>query len=228
MSRYLTDNTELKCVDRPITLKPKEVINSNETLCPTCGGIGFMLQDDKWLVPCKNCNNGIVPKCKYCGEPMLLNKPNGYTYKCSNPNCDYDKLEAIEYKNKQDENELNRFNKAIQYTFDNVPKDSIEFMYSDSYGYNEGFFNEIEELEDYCYDEDIAMPKYVWCTKPIRFSLDGWDLVERALEDSYEDASDNVDGDELKELQNACDKFCKNHKGFLDSYDIDYRKCVLL
>lgn len=28
--------------------------------------------------------------------------------------------------------------------------------------------------------------------------------------------------------KNVCDKFCENHKGCLDSYDIDYRKCVLL
>jgi hypothetical protein len=217
--------SELVKITKPITMMPHNPKDNNETICPVCGGIGWLNEDDKWIVKCEHCNNGIVPKCVYCGQPMKLEK---YSWTCINPNCDCEKINAKIYEDQKIEEEKNRYNKAIHYTINNVPKESSEMFYSDEYSYNEGFFDDIDELIDCCKDNDAEIPNYIWCTKRILFQLDATDFIDNALEDSYEDAYEHVDKKELDKLQIACDEFVKAHHGFLDTYDIDYSKCVEL
>ena len=57
-------------------------------------------------------------------------------------------------------------------------------------------------------------------------SYDVWDAVESMLEESYEDASDNVNKSELEKLQLAIDTFIANHNGCLDHFEIDYNVVI--
>ena len=90
-------------------------------------------------------------------------------------------------------------------------------VYSELYPHNEGFMTDIE-------DEDIEEYgiKYVYGTKLISPSYDAWNMVESMLEESFEDAEDHVDEEELNKLQLAIDTFIKNHNGCLDHFEVDY------
>ena len=213
------------CVGRKIELH-SHIAKDSECVCEYCKGIGFVIRDDKWLEECTKCEHGIVPKCEYCGKPRYKKIRYGSFQECENWVCQSKKTQ--DKAEKQIQNELSQFNKAIKWNWDNVPKDKIEFLYHDYYGYNDGYFSDIDELEDYCKDNDIEMPKYVYCTTPIEFSLDAWDLIESRLEEAYEGAEDNVKEDALLEFQEHCNEFVKKQNGRLDSYCVDYKNVVLL
>ena len=111
---------------------------------------------------------------------------------------------------------MDRYNNATKYTFKSAPKESIEYVYNEKYPHNEGYFD-YDEGDDLEYDI-----KYVYGTRRVSPSYDVWDAVESMLEESYEDASDNVDKNELEKLQSAFDTFIKNHNGCLDHFEVDY------
>lgn len=110
---------------------------------------------------------------------------------------------------------------------DNVPRESCEYFFSDSYGYDNGYFDDIDSLEDYCKDNDVEMPKYIWGTYKKELSMDAESIVSNQLEEWYEDAFDSVDGNELSLLQAVLDDFCKNC-GVGCCYEVDYKVCVVL
>lgn len=203
-------------LNKKIELKP-HTPKSDECTCPICQGIGYVLADEKYLNQCHNCyGRGVVPKCKYCGEPMIK-KRHCYPFECDNEDCiEKEKLEREE-KIKQDE--INRYNKATKYTFETCPKEYIGMLYSEEYGYNEGYFTDIDELEDYCDSEDIEIPKYVYGTYKQEFSLgDASDLINDKLEESFEDSYTYIVDDDIKELQKAFDKFDSEYKDALATY----------
>ena len=163
-------------------------------------------------------------KCDVCGR--------GFTNKIYADNCCKPKLcedcgveipknhyyvVCDDCRNKrEDKKELERYNKATKYTFENVPKESIEYVYNEKYSHNEGYFD-YDEGDDLEYDI-----KYVYGTKRVSPSYDVWDAIESMLEESYEDASDNINKEELEKLQQAFNTFIKNHNGCLDHFEVDY------
>ena len=200
-----------KINNQKFTILPKTP-KENEALCPHCGGTGWMIDKERGILEkCPKCYNGIIKLCECCGSPL-----DRYGQ------CKEEKCKML----KEQEKELERYRKAKHYTLETVPKESVCMLYSDSYGYNEGYFTEIEDLEDYCDSEYTCKPSYVWGTVAIPFELNAYDIVQRALEDSYEDAFDNVDNEALKDLQDAMDKFAKAHSDILTTYYIDYSVCI--
>ena len=166
----------------------------------------------------------IAYKCSNCGQAYL---DKSFADKCCEPKlCEDCGVElpknhhyvvCDECGNKREEKrELDRYNKATKYTFESAPKESIEYVYNEKYPYNEGYFD-YDEGDNLEYDI-----KYVYGTKRISPSYDAWDVVESMLEESYEDATDNVDNKELEKLQLAIDTFIKNHNGCLDHFEVDY------
>lgn len=207
-----------KINNQKFTILPKTP-KENETLCPHCGGTGWMIDIERGLLEnCGHCHGGIIKLCEYCGNPL-----NSYG-QCKDERCKTNREK--ERVLKQQEKELERCRKAKHYTLETVPKESVGMLYSDSYGYNEGYFGEIDELEDYCDSEEITTPTYVWGAKAIPFGLNAYDIVQNALEDSFEDAFDRVDADELQKLQNAMDEFCSYHGESLTTYYVDYNVCI--
>ena len=121
--------------------------------------------------------------------------------------------------------DLNKI-KAQHYTIKTVPDKYSEVFYSDDYKYNDGYFRELEELEDYCCGENEAMPSYIWGTEVIPFELDARDIVKLTLQDAYEAASERINDKALERLQIAMDKFCKEHGDNLTSYYVNYNICI--
>lgn len=163
-------------------------------------------------------------KCEKCGNAYLHNELADNCCKpklCEDCGIEIPKTHCYvvcdECRSKREEKrELDRYNKATKYTFESAPKESIEYVYNEKYPHNEGYFD-YDEGDDLEYDI-----KYVYGTKRVSPSYDVWDVVESMLEESYEDASDNVDKNELEKLQSAFDTFIKNHNGCLDHFEVDY------
>lgn len=163
---------------------------------------------------CPICHTSYVGKLRAdnCCKPKLcedcgceLPKSHGYTV------CD-------ECRNKREEKrELERYNKATHYTFATAPKESIEYLYSEKYPFDDGYMLDVED--DRVGEFGI---KYVYGTNRVSPSYDASDIVESMLEESYEDAMDHVNSDETAKLQEAIDTFIKNHGGCLDWFEVDY------
>ena len=203
-----------KIEDRKITITPR-TLRENEKHCEVCGGTGWMYVEndkEKYIEKCNVCDNGIIHICPDCGKELGRN-----TY-CNSKEC-RDKRET--------ENQLRIYEKATKYTLSSVPKESIEYFYSDLYGYDEGYFSDIDSLEDYCKENNIEIPKFVFGTKQKQLNIDAYDIVESALEEWYEDAIDRVDDKSLGKLQSDLDDFCKN-SGVYTCYEVDYSVCVEL
>lgn len=196
------------------TFLPKE-ISKNQMSCDCCGGVGYIFHGTSerkgYIEPCPKCYMmGYIRLCEYCGRPMIIGM-------CHNPEC---------MKVEKRENEIRLREMATHYTMGTAPKEYIKYLYSNIYPYNNGYFDDIDELEAYCRDKNIEMPLYVWGTYEVEFDLDADTIVEQALEESYEGAMNNVDEVELEKLQEACDDFGKAHNGLLNSYCVNYSVCI--
>lgn len=203
-----------KIGDRKISITPKS-LKDNEKHCDKCGGTGWLYienESEKYIERCTVCDNGIIHICPKCGNVI------GKSTWCNNKRC-------IDIRN--EESELALYEKANKYTLDNVPKEFCEYFYSEHYECDEGYFFDIDSLEDYCKDNDVDMPKFIWGTAKKKLFIDADDVVSNALEEWYEDAFNRVNDDELSKLQVALNNFCKNC-GVGECYEVDYKVCIEL
>ena len=203
-----------KIGDRKITITPK-ALKENEKRCEKCGGTGWLYienESEKYIEKCPICDNGIIHFCPKCGNVT------GQLTWCNDESC---------RQKRDEESELGLYEKSTKYTLDNAPKESCEYFFSNVYGYDDGYFDDIDSLADYCNDNDIEIPKFVWGTTKKELSIDAEDVISSELEEWYEDAFDRVNDDELSKLQVAFDNFCKNC-GVDACYDADYKICIEL
>ena len=167
---------------------------------------------------CSNCGQAYLEKsfADNCCKPKLC-EDCGIEIPRSHPYVVCDKCRH-EREAKQ---ELERYNKATKYTFESVPKESIEMLYSELYPYNEGFMIDIDE-------DDVEQYgiKYVYGTTLVSPSYDVQNIIDSMLEESYEDAEYYVDEEEANKLQLAIDTFIINHNGCLDHFEIDYNVVI--
>ena len=204
-----------------IDVKLQKDLHDNEDICPTCGGLGLMIANNPYglsndpdktfsnlfpykhqsLTFCKDCFNGVVKRCKLCGGII----PKGRT------KCNCEKQEAldkiVEQKKKKEE-------------FDNAPiapreiEENCKCFFSESCPINDGYFFEWEDFfeawHEYCSDiSEEDRPEYVWITDVVNMSIDAVDIIENATEDLYEDATDNISKEKVKELQDLLDEWCR-------------------
>lgn len=203
-----------KIGDRKISITPRS-LKENEIHCEKCGGAGWLYvekEEEKYIERCPVCDNGIIHICPKCG------KETGKSTWCNDEFC----------RIKRDkESELKLYEKATKYTLNSAPKESIEYFYSEHFGYDDGYFIDIDSLEDYCHENHIEIPKFVWGTREKTLSMDAESIVSNELEEWYEDAFDRVDNSELSKLQIAMDDFCKSC-GVGSYYEVDYKVCIEL
>lgn len=75
----------------------------------------------------------------------------------------------------------------------------------------DGYFSSPEAVRDSCAANDVPVPAYVWGTAEERMGLDAGDIIDRALEDTYDGASDSLSAEATKELQSLLDAWCERH-----------------
>lgn len=209
-------------VGRKFELHPVE-LKENQIHCDFCGGIGWVLKDEKWLESCPHCSKGVIDCCPRCGKPYAKR----YIHICDNPEC-------IEYERNQRakedaRKEAERYTRAEHLEPDGV-FEKFTMLYSDYYPYNEGyfigwdeFFDEWKEQEDL----DTKRPEYVWATYPIEMSIDAIDILENATSELHEDAMSNIRDNDIKKLQDYLDNWCKKQTG-TTTYYVDYSKAVMI
>ena len=194
-------------------------LQENEIICPVCHGTGLAIDDNVYglkndpdksqhfpykhqsIISCRNCYNGILKVCKHCGKPLNRNE-----YRCE---CDGAKAER---QVEQDRKEQEYFEKATKMTL----KEYQEKYPNNMIAYGDEFYKDIDDLlEDLYdnYDELFEFPEYVWGTKRLRTEIDPESAMERALEDSYEDAEFGV---------KAEGELCEFINNWNDKYGIDY------
>ena len=195
-------------------------LHGNEEICTHCRGTGLKIRDNSYglsddpnktngLFPykhqaisfCPHCYNGIIHRCKHCGQII----PKGHL------KCDCQKqreIDAVELEKKCRER-LDRAQIA--------PPEVLEqsyFFYSDDYGNDDGYFSDWNEFFDYWHENGGSIvderPEFVWATYPVEMHINARDIVSDATEELYEDAYDDVDSKQLKELQDFLDKWCKD------------------
>ena len=179
-----------------------------EVTCYKCGKCGLVYHVREWAERC--CK---PKKCERCGVEIPHNAFYTLCNKCR--------------AEKEREEELHRFEKARKYTLKSAPPERCEMMYSDSYGYNEGYFSEIEELEEYCEDNDIIMPDYVWCTSSHQLNIDIDSVVESECEDLHEDAYEWIAQKDIDELRTFVNRWCEKQTTTRTFY-VDYSAVIVL
>ncbi len=180
-------------------------LQEDEILCPVCHGTGLALDDNIYglsndpdrskmfpyskqsIVGCRNCYNGVLKVCKHCGQPI-----GGRKYQCE---CEGAKAER-ESQRLQKEQEY--FEKATKMTL----KEYQEKYPNNMMVYGDEFYSDIDDFletlyDRYSNDEDFEFPEFVWGTKKLRAEIDADYVIERALEDTYEDAEfgQNAEGE---------------------------------
>ena len=203
-------------------------LQEDEVICPICHGTGLTVYDAPYglsndpdktkhfpykhqsISGCQNCYNGVLKVCPHCGNVLTRRD-----YQC---NCAGAKAER---HNKKIAKEKEIFNKSIKLNYDDEKAKSMNMLYSEDYGYGEGYFTEWEEFFEYWndnHDDSEDKPTYVWGTTSSKIGVDAADIVERATEDLHEDASSNISDEDVNELQNYLDKWCEKQIGTTTYY----------
>ena len=210
----------VKPVTKEIAFKLRKDLTENEEICPTCKGVGLVIQDNPYglkgdpdkrcgvfpykhqsLTFCPTCYNGVVNRCKYCGKIIPR-----YRIKCDCPTSKDVEWAAILKKDQE------TLDKA-----EVVPEENFEMFYIEHFNCgDDGYFSEWQELfdayEEALFDGEVItnLPLFVYGTQPVEMTMDAYSIVESATEDLYEDAFDMVTGEEIKELQEYLDSWCKH------------------
>ncbi len=88
------------------------------------------------------------------------------------------------------------------------------------------YFSDIDEILDYCEQEGVDVPEYVWTCKPEEMQLDAERVIESAIWNMFEDARDYIPTKHVAALQAYLDVWCKEAN--VISWSRDRTRSVLL
>lgn len=182
-------------------------LKENEIPCPKCKGLRFYYVEKNgkgYIETCRECYAGKLYICKHC------QKGSGSDY-CS---CEKAREERIIQR------DISYYEKAEKLS----PVQYDGWVYFEGLGHNEGYFEGVDELIEYCEDEEIDMPDWVYCCKGERHLLDIDSAIESMVEEAYEDAREHLKDE--KELYDFVEKW--NAKQNIISYYPDYKRIVML
>ena len=211
-------------VKKLLNFELEKDLTEGEDICPNCGGTGLVIDNNVYglsedpqrhglplfrfkhqaLSFCPTCYNGVVHYCKYCGNIVPRWKIR----------CDC-RQSMDEWRAEINKKEQERMDAAPIATEEQIEKFGGWF-YSEDFSYNDGFFNDWDEFFDDYMDELLSYPEgekppkpeFVWLAEAIPFHISAGDIVENALEDTYESAA--VASESIKELQKILDDWCKS------------------
>jgi hypothetical protein len=90
----------------------------------------------------------------------------------------------------------------------------------------DGYFSNVEEVIEYCADNDIDPPTHVWACSNLPFSIDTDSILESAFEQHFEGARDMLSEEARQELEQFLQNWCQ--KQGIESWQTDYRRSVIL
>lgn len=214
-------------------------LQDNEEICPVCHGLGGVIDNNlygikgdtsesakKSMFPynhqaikfCPNCYNGVIRLCEYCGKPL--------------PRCT-SRCDCERYKTKEKEEKRIKYQEKIS----KAEEVNIKDIDSDMWFYDEqtvDYFSDIDSFVDaykdsdeYESDEEMMnnLPEVLWLTDSVDISMDADWIIETACEELHEDVSENISGEDRKELQDMLDEWCKKQTGTRTIYP-NYKQYV--
>lgn len=209
----------------PILLKPA-FLKANTTHCKACNGIGWLYDKEKeHLVWCKECGgDGLVHLCIYCGNPV---NSRYFSIVCGHKECieKNRKERALNLKKKREENEKKMFKSAQKISYEECPEFYRECLFLDSYSEEGKFFEDFEELFEWAGEKGITIPEYVWATNCTQITLNARDMVSNACEELWEEAYYQISEEDIKELQEYLDEWCKKQTGTM-TYTPNYNYAI--
>lgn len=183
-------------------------------LCTECDGIGWLQSDnEKTIVKCSKCYDGLIYVCPDCGESKFA----GY---CNSQQCKEKREKEMVLKEYQ--NFINSKKLRPEEYDENL------MVYSDDVdGYDDGYFADVYDFIDYCEDNDIEIPHYIHGTTAQTFFLDIESAIDSALEEMFEDSYSMIDKKSFSELKLAVDKFNKANESIKTYYKDDNTTIIL-
>ena len=214
-------------------------LQDHEEICPVCHGLGVVLYNNifgikgdtsevakKSMFPynhqaikfCPNCYNGVIRLCAYCGKPL--------------PRCT-SRCDRKQYKAKEEEEKRIKYQEKISKAEEvNIKDINLDIWFYDEQ--TDDYFSDIDyfvdaykDFDEYKSDEEMLdnLPEVLWLTDHMDISMDADQIIESACEELHEDASENISGEDRKELQDMLDEWCKKQTGTRTVYP-NYKKYV--
>lgn len=194
-------------------------LHDNEEICEHCHGTGMVIANNPYglrndpdktrgyfpyqqqsISFCPHCYNGIVHRCKLCGQIM----PKG----ALRHNCEQQSELNRKARIKKETEELQKAPIAPKEVEEGCP-----YLYSEDYPYNDGFFSDWDDFFDSWVEEhkpNDMRPEFVWITEPVEMHIDAQSIIEDATQDLYDGADEDVHNEARKELQYLLDNWCKH------------------
>ena len=182
-------------------------LKEGEIPCHKCKGLRFYYVEENgkgYIETCRECHTGKLYICKWC------DKPNKSDY------CNCDTASRIRTYKAMDAH----YEKAKRL----LPEQYEGWIYAEGLGYNEGYFESVDTLIEYCEDEGIDVPDWVYCCEETSHTLDIDSAIDSMLDEAFEGARDHLKDE--KELYDFVDKW--NAKQSIISYYPDYKRVVVL
>lgn len=182
--------------------------------CPICGTLhvltGSELSDEKWRKEAAEKMRLHCYRFCVCGAPLTKR----HVVRC-------DRCLAEEEKRKEER----RFNKAEKVSIEDYPDQPL---FWDTYGPEDGFFANISDLLDYCEDNDLDAPRYVWAARRTDLTLSAEAILERALseQDHAEESMGKISDSSINNLQAYLNEWTKEVG--VHTWHVDLRRAVLL
>lgn len=215
-------------------------LQDDEKICPVCHGLGVVIDNNIYGIKgdaseaakksrfpynhqaikfCHNCYNGVIHLCQYCGKQIR---------KGSIDYCDCE-----QYKAKEKEEKRIKYQEKISKAEEIDIKDTDSEMWfydeqtDDYFSDIDSFVDTYKDFDEYESDEEMMnnFPEVLWLTDPVDISLDADSIIENACEELHEDAYDNISEEDIKELQNLLDEWCRKQTGTRTVYP-NYKKFV--
>ena len=203
----------------PATLpQPLEVVLKAEDrlvawACPKCGLL-FLLsandKEDERAAKMHQAASHCVQNCA-CGKPLDWH----YNLRCK------DCRAAAEV-----EKEKARFAKAEKLALEDY--EGPVYWEGHEGGLGDGYFSSYAEVLDYCEDEGISVPEYVWACTPHPFTLNAEEILERELErqEMYEEAGEGISDDARERLQAYLTVWTQEQN--ITGWQYDHKRAVIL
>lgn len=181
--------------------------------CPTCGLLFLLSHKDsseERETKGREASAHCVKNC-VCGKPLDYH----YYLRCKDCRAQMEK-----------DKEGARFRKAERVSVEDY--DGPVYWEGHPGGLGEGYFSGVEEVLDYCENDGVTVPEYVWACTPHPFTLDGEALIERELEkqEMYEEAGERISNDARSRLQAYLDVWAKEQS--ITGWREDHARAVIL
>lgn len=156
----------------------------------------------------KNAASHCMKSCP-CGQPI----EDSYRLRCR-------KCMALIEADK----EIALFKKAQKLTIEQY--DGPLYWEGHAASMGDGYFSGLDEVLDYCENEGIDVPEYVWACTRDDFKIEAETAVSHALSDMYEEAFDSISEKAMQSLQGYLDAWCKETA--IVGWSSDHSRAVLL